>query len=291
MDRTEMFIEYRRIMENELRLSGRKALGVAIPESKEVYDAAWRIMEVAKSSFLQRSYIARYGIGTETEANESVGSHTNLVLALVDMALAYEYGPDFGFARSGWPTTMDGYSYREIMEVVRIHDLPENVMGDIPDDGARDDAAKAAVEEEYVKEYTRRYTFRERDFKKQVQMLFQNMENRSTPTGRLLFAADKTAALIITLTYDMVGKSPLMAINDKDATERDKAEMAICDFKTEDGKCKASEMWAIDHFQIRNNADFDDSGFFRALAVMYTLMVNGRWYDWREKDYLSEPPV
>ena len=51
------------------------------------------------------------------------------------------------------------------------------------------------------------------------------------------------------------------------------------------GFYKASEMWTIDHLKIRELIRLDDDGFFTALIVMYTLMVNGKWYSWREKDY------
>ena len=285
--------EYQRIMRKEFELRCR-TLGYAwsdgnmfVNMSSEVRNLTWRIFEVAKSSFVVRSYIERYGLDLADFAHESVAAHTNLVSALVDSALIYEYGPDFGQPGSEWPLTIDGFSYREIMETVRLHDLPENEMGDAPDNGARDEAKKEAEENEYFYSYTESYPVRDTDFKQGVRRLMLAMQDRNSPTGRLLYLADKTAAILATLAYDQRGYSPMMSVGEPSASPRDLEEMKMCDFSTENGLCKASEMWTIDHFHIRRIIDLDDTGFFTAVVVMGTLMTNGRWYDWREKDYLN----
>jgi hypothetical protein len=44
-------------------------------------------------------------------------------------------------------------------------------------------------------------------------------------------------------------------------------------------------MWAIDYFKMRELEQYDDTGYFTALIVAYTLAVNGHWYIWRDHDY------
>lgn len=61
--------------------------------------------------------------------------------------------------------------------------------------------------------------------------------------------------------------------------------MKMCERVT-DYAYKASEMWTIDYLKIRKIVDLDTSFFFTAIVVMATLLVNKKWYDWREKDYI-----
>ena len=62
--------------------------------------------------------------------------------------------------------------------------------------------------------------------------------------------------------------------------------MRICE-RLDGNYRRASEMWTIDYLKLRRRIQFDDSGFFTSILVMYTLMVNKTWYNWRERDYLE----
>ena len=285
--------EYRRIMVEELKIINRypthnlvKKEDLNIIGAAEIESATWRLSQIAESSFVPRSYIHYYGLSEDPLTNESVSAHTNLVLALVEEALDYYYGKDFGEPGSKWARTIDGYTRREIMEAARMHDLPENVSGDVPDNGNRDNEAKDREEAEFYYNYTRSYTRGKTKFGDNVLSLLLQMRNPNSPTGRLLYMADKTAALLITLQYDEVSLPPTMDYNNPLASERDKKEMELCDYKEND-KYRASEMWAIDYFKMRRISDQDDYGFFTAIVVMRTLEVNGKWYSWREKDYIN----
>ena len=112
------------------------------------------------------------------------------------------------------------------------------------------------------------------------------MQMKDSMTGKMIFLSDKLAALFITLCLDDLGKSPMMALDSFYASKRDKGEMLMCDHSFK-GRHKASEMWAIDFFKMRKIVDLDDTFFFTAMIVMATLIVNGRWYNWREADYQS----
>lgn len=282
--------EYQRVIEYEYELQGRNDLGVSmfVREARGVEKLCRRLIEIAKSSLVPRSYLKKYHLTDEKIVFESVAAHTNLVAALVDNALMYEYGPDFGEVGSEFPETTDGYSPRVIAEVVRLHDLPENEIGDIPDDGARDEAEKEARERDYFSRYLKDYPSWATPFREKVRKLLLEMEEKVLPTGRLLYAADKLAAMIITLTCDSLGCMPMLHREAPSVSGRDVAEMDTCDPHGDFGDWhKASEMWTIDFLSIRKLCQYDDTGFFTAVLIMTTLIVNGRWYDWREKEYLS----
>ena len=76
-----------------------------------------------------------------------------------------------------------------------------------------------------------------------------------------------------------------MDIDYEYASALDKKAMVMCD-NINNNRCRASEMWTISFFKLKNNILFDRTGYFTALIVMMTLDVNGKWYDWRTKEYV-----
>ncbi|MDO4612028.1 MAG: HD domain-containing protein [Candidatus Saccharibacteria bacterium] len=282
----EILQEYQRILREEAQFIRGDLTRYSFYEflathyGNEMHDLCWRLLEIAKSAFVQRSFVARYGLPNLGRTNESVSAHTNLLSAMVDAALAYQYGP-----KCDEKKTSDGYSYRQIMEVVRLHDLPEVEFGDMPDNGSRDEEKKQANEMEYLRKFTAYYPSKEGDFVTNVERLILDMQQQSSETGRMLYLADKVAAVLITLAYDSVGKPPMLHGCDKTASKRDKDEMEMCDW-SKMGFHKASEMWTMDLLSMRRiTVRFDATGFFTAIIVMMTLMVNDSWYQWREKEY------
>ncbi len=242
------------------------------------------LYEVAKSSFVIRGYNPKYGISEpNAQAYESVGAHTNLVLAITDCALRYIYDGSIPNETEG------GFTYQDIMETIRIHDLPENKIGDICDDGSHDEAQKHQDEEQYLAEFNKNYPIWAHSLGANARTLFGEMRpDTKSPTGLLLFLADKTAALLVALLLDDTSDSPpMLSKNDPNASERDRAELELCDSLFDGEFGLMSEMWTVDFFNIRNFAKRDHSGFFTAIIVMATLLIHGRWYNWRENDYLA----
>lgn len=293
METTWIAREYYRIMLEEIRLLNLKRHSHqrldedhVIPADK-IHGTVAQLIEIGKSTRIERSYISRYGISSRGFAEECVSSHTNLLSAIVDRALVTIYGPDFGQPESKHPRTVDGYSYRDIMEAIRLHDLPENVIGDIPDNGDRDEQDKSARERQYFVQYVDYYDTTDFQLGTHVLRLLYQMDNPSSPTGGLLKLADKTAATLMALIYDLLGHPPLMRISDPLASPRDIEEMHLCDYVDAKGYRRASEMWTIDHLHIRQFNALDSSGFFTSLIVMATLVIHAHWYSWRERDYLD----
>ena len=288
---SNILIRFRTVMKGEIQIrcehDPRWSFGKRshiLDSSAEFFNIAARLFEIAKSSTVPRSYNAIYNLCTDTFFYESVSAHTNLVSAIATEALDFCYGYDFGGLGKESRKTVDGYSYRDIMDTVRLHDIAENKIGDLPDNGSRDEKEKNQKELAYLEEYLETFSRKEKDLKMRILGLFLEMQNQTSPTGKLIYLADKVAALLITLCLDSLGRSPMMLENSIYVSKRDWAEMEKCEFSVEHAH-KASEMWAIDFFQMREIVKYDENFFFTALIVMATLMVNDKWYGWREADY------
>ena len=250
------------------------------PQIEEIYGVARQIMDIAMLNLVPRSYNGRYNEFKGKYALESVGGHTNLVIAIINRFLRYEYWGNFQH------TEKDQYDLMEITEAIQRHDQPELESGDWPDNGDRDETEKLRQEALYHKNFSQFSPERDEALEYRVSRLLNEMNHQSSPTGRFIYVADKISADIITLAYDKVGLPLVMAPDSPHASERDRREMALCDYRLDDGSCYASEMWAVDYFKERNLVRFDEDGYLTALLVMCTLLVNnGEWYTWREADY------
>lgn len=283
----ELIDKYYRIISCEERLSdGHDYIGPACLNPTEIIGIVQQLECIIDSSFVPRCCTTRYGnFSPKQLAPESVSAHTNLVQIIVDRVLSHYYGPYF-------EKTNDGFTYREIMEVARRHDLPENIIGDIADNGNRKDKALARTENSYLHAFAKSSPAREADFEEKVRKLQCNMSEKRGFSGRLLYAADKVSALLTTLRYDYKGSSPSMATTFESASAKEAKSMQLCEFRTQyNGKnggyetCRASEMWAIDYFKFRKLYQYDDTGIITAILIMESLIVNGKWYAWREADY------
>ncbi len=266
--------EYIKIIQNEKKLTGKPW---KLPNANEIGDISYQIAEVAESSLVLRSFNNNYKLTKDKRAFESVGAHTNLMITIVDRALSFLYKTESELLK-------EGYSYREIMEAARLHDLPENLIGDKPDNGFTDDCDKKVSERFYYNIFFRKYHWQDPESLNRIRRLLEEMDEKSSRIGKLLYCADKVSAIIITLQCDRYNNPPLLGPKNKIASKRDLEEMSICDGKVR-GLYRASEMWTIDWFKARKLIDYDETGFFTSLIIMRTLQVRGKWYNWREKDY------
>lgn len=213
----------------------------------------------------------------DKNVNESVGGHTNLLSAIMRRAITL-----------GWSSAINDfieeYRWAEITEAISLHDLPEIVIGDIPDNGARDEDAKSRKEQEFWQDFRKYSTYNEYHFQDNVQKLLDEMRDKSTTIGRMTYVADKVSAPIAKLCYDIKGIPSGMSIDDDKASKFDLEAMLHCDYR-DNGFRKYSEMWTYGYFVNRRTIEYDDTGFFTAILVIATLIVNGKWYNWREKQY------
>ena len=250
-----------------------------INNANDFFNITSQILELGYLALVPRIYITRYNMAKDYPAFESVGAHTLLVETMVDRALAFKYDP--GFKR-----TSDRFKYREIMEAIRRHDLPELIISDQPDNGTRDDKKLAKDEHRYWRFFSKLSPKREMDFEKKVNSLLLNMQNRHSITGRMLYVADKASLIIMALCCDHKKVAPVMHLNDPTASTNKITDMHTCDHCNKNGYFNGSEMWTVNFLKTRKLYQYDDSGFFTALIVMATLATHdNKWYRWRERDY------
>ncbi|MDO4752764.1 MAG: HD domain-containing protein [Candidatus Saccharibacteria bacterium] len=291
MNKYEIYQKYQAIMREEIRVRGVKNWMIhykkVVDNPEDFYNMVWRIFEVTKLGFLPRSYNKCYGLTDADFIYESVGAHTNLALSILEHAISFQFGEQFSRYHDLPFYTPDGYSYRDMVECILMHDLAENEIGDIPDNGGMDAEEKDKLEYKYFRDYIESYPGNQAARRNNLLALFRSMQRHDSQTGNLLYLSDKVSALMVTLCLDSIEKSPMICKDSEYLSARDYAEMSMCDFTTEDGRCKASEMWAIDFFEMRHIVDLDKSFFFTALIVMATLIVNNCWYSWRTKAYVS----
>ena len=86
------------------------------------------------------------------------------------------------------------------LQCLAIHELGENEIGDIPDDGERNDAEKDAIELSYVKSYVNSWS---EPHKQKVLELFANMRSKDTLLQEFVLLVDKTEALLQNIIYEL----------------------------------------------------------------------------------------
>ena len=261
----------------------------AVINADLIDNIAHRVIEVARNSIVLRC-CAKYGHITNDEiAYESDGAHTNLVSAIADYAM------DFIYTLCGRPLP---YPHRDIIEAIRVHDLPENIFGDQPDNEDMDRAEKLRQEARYWDKLFRMYPIQQALLVKNVKKILNEMECHSTDIGRIVYLSDKIAAIIATLCYDDLEVFSASFMDDANVSGAGREAMEICDEqalcgfqKQSDGttvfkpQYLCSELWTIDYFVGRKLNSYDTTGFFTALLVMITLILKGNWYNWRYQEY------
>lgn len=270
--------KYREYANEENRLSGYNFCDIP---AEVILGITKQLFEYAQSSTVPRAF-NDYNPGRKAPANptpESVGGHTNLLLAIVRRYLYLLYDP------SETQCTDDGFSFLEVEEAASRHDLPENEIGDQLDNRNRDDKGLAPIENAYWHRLSNwslpQWVLSEPNINR---LLYDMRDKHKTATGSFLYAADKFCSLFIVLVYDALDKPMFLHIDDPRASEEDREEMRRCEY-VKNGFRKASEMWAIGFFQTRGTYRYDYHGILIRILLMATLMVNGEWHEWRIADY------
>ena len=270
-----IYEEYLDIITQEIRLINPSNLTKTVFNERYVFYLANRVIEIAKNSTILRCCASIGHLTEDNVAYESVGAHTNLVRALVNIAIDAIYG---------WNNSTPDNPRRLLDEVALLHDLPENDSGDTPDNGSRDESFKNEAEKIYYSVFMRYYSLIDGCPHQDITRLLEEMRDKSSPDGRLLYVADKISAIIVELCYESLDIHPYAELGDENISGNNRLEMSLCDFGYKNGYL-LSEMWTIDYLVVRKLTRYDDTGLFTALLVMVTLIIHRTWYSWREKQY------
>lgn len=265
------------IMQKETELKTGKNISSIMVQLPQIYNVVERIIEITKNSTILRSGNNTGKLTNDSIAFESDGAHTNLVRSLVKYALDIYYG---------WGKSTPEYYRSEIDEAITIHDLPENITGDIPDNRNRNEIEKNRIEDEYFDKLMNTYSSLEFLHYRKIKKLLQEMRKKTSFEGRILYVADKLSAILMMLYYDSIGLYPSIAPEDPRLSKITQEEKGFCEIHR-DGTILLSELWTIDFLYGRNIVQYDDTGFFLAVLVLATLQMRGEWYDWRKAQYIQ----
>lgn len=281
MSYQEILAVYKKIMEKEGQIM---EWDNVIDDAEPIYNAANQLLEIAYSMLVPRSYVPEEQHAKVTGSpNISIAAHTFLMSAMLDRALTY-------YEEQEQENIYDifGYTYREIMEAARQHDLPENVIGDHKDNGTRDNEGLATEEIKYWEEFSK-YSIRDEDSEFDaivLELLKDSLDYPTSDIATVMHLADKFSSVIEMLVCDAAGVPVYKSYGDADLSADDLALMELCD-SCESGKCRASEVYTASFLHQRQLGLEDEIGFFVGVIVMATLLVRGKWYNWREADYDS----
>ncbi|MBQ3432760.1 HD domain-containing protein [Candidatus Saccharibacteria bacterium] len=276
----DILYDYQWIMQREAKLYYMKSYQ---PDNRfshttnplDIQNVAYRILEIAYNSTIMRAGNVVGHLTNSLLSYESDGAHTNLVRSLVKYAMDDTYG---------WGNHSPRYDRSEIDEAATIHDLAENETGDIPDNRNRDEVKKLQHENNYFNTFLAAYNPSMVHHSANIEQLLHEMQDKTSPEGRMLYTADKASAIIMMLTYDKIGLCPKVYPGEPTIAKISPFEIAMCT-KQPDGSMLLSELWTLDYLYGRKLIQFDDTGFFTAIIVMATLIVHEDWYTWRENHY------
>ena len=275
--------KYSQIIKEEMRFIDSKK-DCRIYNPTYMCSLAYQILQVAQNSTVLRCCGPMGHLTDDTVAYESVGAHTNLVDTLVTSGLNHIYG---------WGVNPPNYDRCTISAASKIHDLPENILGDTPNNSLhkKDEEKKSRIEDFYWENYTALYP--DDAPSELILQLVKEMRTQSSPEGRLLYTADKLSAIIAALHYDQlflqdkIPHPPMAHPSDPEISPENRAAMAVADLEPFIGHFLLSEIWTADFLSQRKLTQFDDSGFFTAILIMATLICHdSAWYSWRDKEYI-----
>lgn len=257
--------------------------------STHIFSDVTQLFEIAELSTVPKGYLKSYGLYSEDSIFESVGAHTNLVHAILSLAMdnfdyyAKNHDNEDG-TRKIVCEEIERYTREEMHEAITLHDLPTNEIGDWLDNTDRNLEYKKALEVGYFNRFTSHYSYKNPDFARHVIELLENMDPEGSLIGQILYLTNKTSDIITALVYDKKGISPMMHMRQGLTPRRDRLAMLCCDYQNDDCR-KASEILTMDFFEIRQFAKCDRTGYFTALIIMATLIVKNTWYTWRKQTY------
>lgn len=163
----------------------------------------------------------------------------------------------------------------DYLDMLRLHEMGENVLGDWPDNGNRDEKAKDQAEFAYLSTYLKFYPDAYRD---KMLIIFKEMQTKATERGRTLYCLDKTEAILQNLIYEAQGRGGDL---DKrltfiaESTTRDQWEYEMT------GSTKPADMWSFGFF--KKCAEYEHIKVFKDIIIAAALDIRGEPFAWLDK--------
>lgn len=219
-------------------------------EPEYILSQVVQLFEIADASIIPETYIKKYHLRTDEHTLESIYTQVNLVYAIFSRALAnLSYHVDLSEDKTDdyQLKKLSHYTLGEIIEAIILYYLPNNQTSSSSE-------------------------------------LLKDIRPDGSLIGQMLYLSSKTAVIITALIYDSRNLSVKMSIEQCAAFSQGYFGITRCDFH-KDNYYKSSEVRTMDFFEIRQLTKCDHTGYFTAIIIMATLIVNNTWYAWRKIAY------
>lgn len=217
---------------------------------------------------------------------ESDAEHTLGMAALVMLVAMY------------FPQLIHPSETALFMQVALLHEMGETVIGDIPDDGRRDEAKKTTKERQIVLQFVKNMP---EPHGTNLIDAFIEFQDRTTRRGRLLYGLDKLEAVLQGLIYEKEGRG---------GDIRNKAAQLRLSEQNRESVRRASSTWSCLSDRDRENMErahstrlvdiwsvhfleliqgMPEAPVLRRILKAAVLDVRGEWFDWAESLMQDEP--
>lgn len=160
------------------------------------------------------------------------------------------------------------------LAAAQLHEIGEVELGDLPDDGTRNEQQKCQAERAAVERYVRDLPA---PFGAELAMFFIEFQHRSTRRGRILYGLDKLEAVLQGLIYEREGRGghSLNKSRRRKLSAQDRQNIA------DTGSPKLADIWAV-HFMERILATPEEPVFLEVLEAA-VRDVRGEWFPWAQQ--------
>lgn len=237
---------------------------------EERYQRIWRNYAVFKrQTSVARAGFARMGIypatsdgRTEPQRSESVAEHVYGTLALLDELAMF------------CPEVISESETLRCMRILLKHEVGEGEIGDIPDDGRRDEVRKNNDElgamVRYVEGLPPQYGMR-------VLCDFVEFQSKSSRLAQIAYCIDKVETVLQCVLYEQDGRDQGCASETliQSLSEQDRKYMQ----KT--GSTRIVDNWSAHFLDLIQ--DFECAPVFVEILRAAVEDVRGEWFTWREQ--------
>lgn len=236
---------------------------------EERYQRIWRDYATLKRQCqIMRAGYARLGIypGTadgkvEPLRSESVAEHTYGTLILLDEIAMF------------CPELVSDVELVRGMRLLLRHEVGEGEIGDLPDDGRRDEARKDKMELLAMMRFCQELP---REHGPAIVRDFTKFQQRSSELAQVIYCVDKIEAVLQGLIYEQDGRGDLSRKPEvaESLSEQDKYYMQ------QTGSKRLVDNWSAHFFDLTR--EFRYAPVFRAILRAAVEDVRGEWFAWAE---------
>lgn len=179
-----------------------------------------------------------------------------------------------------FPGTINPYGIMRFIRILKYHDLPEKDIGDILDDGDRNESEKNRREHAIMTEFVRNWPEHEREHFLHDYQIFQTPYSEHNNVmdncfAEIAYLCDKIDAVFRALIYESYGHHGFC-----DQTLATKRDQESFDFT---GTTNIVDCWAYQFivYVLPKSSLFND--LFFGLLKAAVIDVRGQWFSWAEK--------